>query len=74
MADDISNSVILEHIHAMKSELQSQINGVKIDLQDLRVEMRQGFKVARRHRQALQEDLDASIRMLGKHAAKLARL
>ncbi len=40
----------------------------------MNIKMNDGFKEARQHREALQEDLDASIRMLGKHDKKLARL
>ena len=85
MADDITNIVLLEHMQVMKSDLQQQIAALdqKIDQKIARVEkntanlteeMRKGFEEARQHRQALQEDLEATMRMLGKHDAKLARL
>ena len=88
MADDIKNIVLLEHIQTMKSDLQQQIAGLKQQIAGveqkitgvekntalLTEEMRKGFEVARQHRQALQEDLEATMRMLGKHDAKLARL
>ncbi len=58
----------------MKSDLQQQIANVNIDLQQqitnldskiisLTAEMRQGFSEAREHRQALQEDLEATMRV-----------
>ena len=78
MADDITNIVLLQHIHAMKSSLEEQIAAVdqKIDRNTaiLTSEMRKGFEEARQHRQALQEDLEATMRMLSKHDTKLARL
>lgn len=88
MADDITNRMLLEHIQAMKNDLQQQISGIDArvnglqeevaslrgEFVSLRGEMRFGFEEARLHRQALQEDLDATIRMQSKHDAKLARL
>jgi cell division protein FtsL len=89
MADEIiTNAVILQHIQGMKYDLQQQINsldqkisGVSVEVSSLKHEMRQGFESARlqfeearQHRQALQEDLDATIRMVGKHQVKLTRL
>ncbi len=81
MADDITNIVLLRHMQAMKSDLQEQIaaldrkiEGVNKNTTSLAEEMRRGFEDARQHRQALQEDLEATIRMLGKHDMKLARL
>ena len=85
MADDITNIVLLQHIHAMKSSLEEKISAVKNSLEqqiaavDLKTgmlasEMRHGFQEAREHRQALQEDLEATMHMLSKHEKKLARL
>lgn len=78
MADDITNVVLLQHIQAMKSSLELQIAAVdqKVDRNTsaLTSEMRKGFEEARQHRQALQEDLEATMRMLSKHETKLARL
>lgn len=78
MADDITNIVLLQHIQAMKSSLELQIASVdqKIDgnTAKLTEEMRQGFAEAREHRQALQEDLEETMRLLSKHETKLARL
>lgn len=36
--------------------------------------MNQGFGEAIKHRQSLQEDLEASIAMLGRHQEKLERI
>jgi hypothetical protein len=85
MASDITNIVLLQHIQAMKSGLESQMEALKNSLEskivslDTRVdtlttEMQRGFEEARQHRQALQEDLEATMLMLSKHEAKLARL
>ncbi len=88
MADDITNIVLLQHIQAMKSNLESQIASVdqKVSSVDQKVasvnqkvdkntmEMRTGFEEAHQHREALQEDLEATMRMLSKHESKLARL
>ncbi|MDD5055344.1 MAG: hypothetical protein PHZ00_03680 [Candidatus Peribacteraceae bacterium] len=78
MADEITNIVLLRHIQAMKSSLEDQIAAVdqKVDRNTalLTSAMQKGFEEARQHREALQEDLEATMRMLGKHEAKLARL
>ena len=78
MADDITNIVLLQHIQAMKSSLEVQIAAVdqKVDRNTatLTEEMHKGFEEARQHRQALQEDLEATMHMLSKHETKLARL
>ena len=85
MADDITNGVLLEHMQGMKNDLQQQIVGLKNDLQKqisrldekltrLAQRVEQGFEDARLHRQALQEDLEETMRVQGRHGAKLARL
>ena len=89
MADDITNGMILEHMHAMKYDLLQKIQGTKDDLlrqmlimkNDLQrqiyildAKVDKGFEEARQHRQTLQEDLEATMRMLSKHETKLARL
>ncbi len=85
MGNDISNIVLLQHIQAMKSSLELQIAtvdqklGLQIAALDQKIdrntdEMRRGFEEARAHRQALQEDLEETMRMLSKHESKLARL
>lgn len=67
MADEITNKVLLEHIQGMNAELIE-----KIDTLEKKVD--RGFEEAKQHRQALQEDLDASIAMLGKHQTKLDKI
>jgi hypothetical protein len=81
MTQEITNLVLLEHMQAMKADLQQQITGIKSEmvgikgemsgikgeLRTLRVDMEKGFAEAHRHRQELQEDLDATINMLMKH-------
>lgn len=66
--------MLLEHMQAMKGDLQNQIAGLDKKITVLKEAMHAGFEDARQHRQALQEDLEASMRMLGKHEEKLARL
>lgn len=81
MADDITNGMLLQHMQGMKYDLEVKIDDVgrglrglaqKVDRLSQRVE--EGFEEARQHRQALQEDLEATILMQAKHQAKLARL
>jgi hypothetical protein len=85
MTEEITNLVLLEHMQAMKHDLQLQITaldrrltgkidglGGRMDRFEARIE--QGFQEARAHRQELQADLDATINMLMKHDKKLARL
>ncbi len=78
MAGDITNKMLLEHMQGMKSELQEQMARMQIDLQgqitNQTGEMRQGFSDTRKDIQALQEDLEATMQMVGKHDTKLARL
>ncbi len=82
MADEIiTNGILLEHIQAIhgelltvKQDLQQQIARVDAKVDRLEQKVHQGFEEARQHRQALQEDLDATIRMVGKHEVKLTRL
>lgn len=81
MANAITNKMLLEHMQAMKQDLLRQISGLDtkvggLDAKVSRLEERveRGFEDARLHRQALQEDLEATMRMLAKHEAKLVRL
>jgi len=76
MADDITNKMLLEHMQAMKHELQEQIKSVKADLQNqitsLSKSVEDGFEDARLHREAIQVDLDETIRVQGGLKEKLA--
>lgn len=85
MADEITPIVLLQHMQKMQADLQqqiangigglqTQITGLKTEVTNLTQEMRTGFEEARQHRQALQEDLEATMEMASKHQAKLARL
>ncbi len=85
MADDITNIVLLQHIQAMKSGLEGKmdtmqqalllrITALEMALANLTTQTHQGFEEARQHRQALQEDLEETMRVLAKHGTKLARL
>lgn len=83
--NDVTNGMILRHMQGMKYELEQKIgslgqkmNVVKnaLQLQIVRLEQKvdQGFDDARRHRQALQEDLEETMRVQSRHDTKLARL
>jgi len=85
MADEITNSMLLEHIQAMKYELQHQIADVNTGLQkqitvlqkdvhQIKEDMTQGFDDAKKDRQALHEDLEETMRVQGAHAEKLAHV
>lgn len=74
MAQKITNAILLGHIQTMKHDLQTQIGNLRIDFARMEIQMRQGFEEARHHRQALQEDLNATIRLQGKHTTAIARL
>ncbi|MFA6038966.1 MAG: hypothetical protein WCV62_03510 [Candidatus Peribacteraceae bacterium] len=88
MADAITNAMLLEHMQAMRSGLEQKmgsleqkmgsmeqkIENVKMDLQDFKMEVREGFEDARLHRRALQEDLEATIKLQAKHDSAISRL
>lgn len=89
MKERITLRVILEHIQASKNDLQRQIIQLdakftgKFDALDAKFEgklarlerqMIQGFEDARLHRQALQEDLEETMRVQSKHARQLNRI
>lgn len=79
---------LLDHMQGMKNDLQQQITGLgdkvtsldrrvsnlESNVTNLAVAMRQGFDDARLHRQALREDLEATMRQQRKHNTKLVRL
>jgi len=79
--DNITNKMLLEHMQAMKNELiqkfyglENRFSGLENKVSHLEQKMDQGFEEARQHREAMQEDLDATIRMQAKHDKKLARI
>jgi DUF917 family protein len=82
MADDITNGMLLEHMQGMKHELLQKISDLDRkftgelhgSIGRLERKVDRGFDEARLHRQALQEDLEATMRMLSKHEATFARL
>ncbi len=78
MADEITNIMLLRYLERMKADLERQIAALDQKLSGridgLEVRMNQGFEEARQHRQALQEDLEATMRMLAKHDRKLAKM
>ncbi len=64
----------IDHMQGMRYGLEQKIGRVDGKVEKLTVLMYRGFEEARLHRQALQEDLDASIGMLDRHDKKLARI
>ena len=88
MVSRITNGILLEHMQGMKNDLQQQIGDLKerivrvdgrIDglggrMTRLEQAMQRGFEEARQHSEALQEDLEPTIRMVVKHEKKLARM
>jgi hypothetical protein len=76
MTDDgtITNRMLLEH-------MQAGDNALKQELKELKKEVQQGFQKvdlqlqeAKEHREAIQEDLDATIKMQASHEQELAML
>ncbi len=83
MFDDgvITGKVLLDHIQSSKLELKQDIrdlsgrfNSLEKRLDSLEVKVEDGFREAREHREALQIDLDATIRMQFRHDKELAVL
>lgn len=88
MADDITNRMLLGHMQAMKNELLQKIMAVeggwenmgeglqqlKIVIQRLEQKVDRGFEEATQHRQALQEDLEATMQLQLKQQRKLERI
>lgn len=83
MADDevITNKMLLEHMQAMKNELQMQIAGIRSDVSSLRSDVQRieakmdtGFREVRLDIQALQEDLGATMTVQMKHGQQIAQL
>ncbi len=81
MFDDgaITGRILLDHIQSSKLELKQDIRdlGTQVDSLEKRVDrleqqMERGFKEAYEHREALQIDLDATIRMQSRHERELA--
>lgn len=83
----ITNAVLLQHMQGMKSELKQDIKclGERIDSLENKVtglekkvdigfeNARLRFEDAHKHREALQEDLNATILMVGTHDETLKR-
>jgi len=74
MVDDITNTVLLEHMQAMKSELLQRISTIEHDIKQIGQNMKQGFEDAHKDRGAPREDLEETMRVQGVHAEKLARV
>jgi vacuolar-type H+-ATPase subunit H len=81
MTDEITNTMLLQHMHAMKGELLGRISAIdkkvthlQKEVADFKEETKRNFEDARLHRQALQEDLEATMRMTAKHQKKLTHL
>jgi len=65
MTDDgtITNRMLLEHQQAMRSDLTKRIDHMEMKMDRKFVDVDRQFAEARQHREALQEDLEATIRM-----------
>ena len=77
----VTNKVLLEHMQAMKNDLQKQITEIKIDIKGIKGDLSSlsqkvdhGFEDAHLHRQALQEDLEATMEKQYQQGQQLARL
>lgn len=89
---DITNHVLLGHMQSMKEKLGNRIGKVETGvnslgkkvgnlekrIDNLSTEMKQGFQEAKQHREALQEDLEATILKLDhvhkNHERRIVRL
>ena len=69
---------LLQHVQGMKSDLQQQISDLGKNLSgrvgSLEKKVEEGFEEAKKHREALQEDLEETMKVQGRHTRKLARL
>jgi hypothetical protein len=74
MADDITNLVLLEHMQAMKADLQTQITALDRKMEKRFTGVEEKLEDVRQHSLMLEEDLKAAIDILLKHDRKLARL
>lgn len=81
MFDDgvITGKILLDHIQSSKLELKQDIRNLSTQfdslekrLDSLEVKVEDGFRDAREHREMLQIDLDATIRMQSRHERELA--
>lgn len=61
-------------INGKMERLDGRMDGLDQKLSHLESKMDRGFEDARLHRQALQEDLEETMRVQGRHGVKLARL
>lgn len=84
--------MILEHVQALKNDLQQQIHHIdekfdgkfdrferkmdqgfeqtRVQFENIRIQ----FEEARQHRQALQEDLEATMKVQMKHGRQLTKM
>lgn len=76
MTDDgtITNRMLLEHQQAMKRELTDRINTLEQKVDRGFADNDRRFEEARRHREGLQEDLEATMMMQYRHEKELAVL
>ncbi len=74
MTDDgvITNRMLLEHMQARFDLVDRRFGKIDQRLESLERKTTDGFAEARRHREMLQEDLDATIRKQAIHDRKLA--
>ena len=75
MAKDIvTNRLLLQHIQGMKSDLQTQISNLGKEMRQEFGKVHEELEGARKHREALQEDLYETMRVQGKHSRKIKAL
>lgn len=76
MTDDgvITNAMLLQHIQAGDNGLKQQIKKLEQKMDRKFEEVDRKFEEARQHREAIQEDLYATIKMQAAHERELAVL
>lgn len=76
MRNDLQQQInsLKQQMTGLGQSLQQQISTLDRKVTHFSEEMHQGFEDARLHRQALQEDLEETMRVQSKHAAQLAHI
>ena len=74
MDDVVTPRMLLQHMQGMKSDLQTQISHLASEVRNGFAETRRQFEEAREHRQALQEDLEETMRQQSKQNTRITRL
>ena len=74
MKTRITLRTVVDHIQAVKNDLQLQIHSLEKRMDRGFTEVHEELEEAKRHRIALQEDLFETMRVQSTHTKKLARL